>query len=82
MNLKLSIDSIPITNSSTSAILIALEPEGDTIEMPAGATCKIVPVPELGAANDLEFELDIKDDMVSIYLVCEKSVFINGVQLR
>mgnify|MGYP001174143314 CR=1 FL=1 len=76
MKQKLSVDSIPITNGSSAEILVALEPEGETHALAPGQVCRITARPDLGAAQDLEFEIEIGDGVVSVFLVCEKEVTI------
>lgn len=73
---KLSVAFIPITNRSSAEILVAVEPEGETHAVAPGQVCQITARPDLGASQDLEFEVEIGDGIVTVHLVCEKEVTI------
>lgn len=70
---------IPIANRTKNAILLGLEPEGDTLPMAPG---QIVVVKAVGVGCDApRVEFDI-EELVSICMMCEKEVWSKGVRLR
>jgi hypothetical protein len=80
--MNLSVKRIPITNSSDAELLISLEPEGATIGLAPGETGEVVAIPEATLGPDPELSIEIRPGWVLVYLMCEKTVFVDGKERR
>ena len=82
MKNQMLLSGIPITNSNDAVLTIGFEPEGDCVELAKGDTCLIRPIGDFGAENNLDFSIVVEKSITLVYLMCDKAIFINGVQIR
>ena len=73
---------VPVRNDTDREILIGLEPEGDTIPLAPGETCLIQTAEDAADWDALDFHIEYSEGLVSISLMCEKLVFVNGRRVR
>lgn len=71
---------IPIVNNTAREMLLALEPEGDTLPLAPGQ--KVI-VKAIGkGAEAPQLELDIGEGLLAISMMCTKEVWCGDVRLR
>jgi len=75
------VTQIPFRNNTGAEILICLEPDDDIIPVQPGETCTICLRDEMSDLDSADFLIEFSPGLVSVCLICDKTVFINDRQV-
>lgn len=71
-------EEISIINRSSEDLTVLIEPEGHAIRVGPEQECVIRAIAEEGDSRELRFEFTYRTGAIGVYLMCEKTVLIDG----
>lgn len=72
-------DEISLINHNSEDLVILIEPEGHEVHVRPKQECVIRALAAAGDSRSVRFEFAYRAGSLSVYLMCEKLVLIDGV---